>query len=82
PGETTFIRGAAPVRSGVRATPSMVMLGVCPAPVLGACTITTLYTARYGAPAVGSRIFVATYQMADGWEGLPTIFTGVVPASS
>ena len=81
PGETTFIRAAAPQRSGVRATPQVKEIGPCPAPVTGACNITALYTAAYGAPVVGKRLFVQVYQMVDGWESMPINYSTLVPAS-
>ena len=81
PGETTFIRAAAPQRSGVRATPQVKELGPCPAPVTGSANITALYTAAYGAPVVGKRLFVQVYQMVDGWESMPINYSALVPAS-
>ena len=82
PGENTFLRGAKPVSNAVRAVPGMIMLGTVPAPTLGSCNITSLYTAAYGVPGVGTRVFVGCYQMTNGFESLPTIFTGIVPAAS
>ena len=82
PGETTFIRAAVPQRSGVRATPQVKEIGPCPAPVTGASNITALYTAAYGAPVVGKRLFVQVYQMVDGWESTPATYSTLVPVSA
>ena len=51
-----------------------------PAPVAGAADITGLYTARFGVPAVGSKVFVVANQYVDGYEDLGTEFTAMVPA--
>jgi hypothetical protein len=80
PGQSTILRGSKPQHSGVRRTPSTVILGVCPAPVAGAADITGLYTARYGTPAVGQQLFIQANQMVDGYESLPVTFAAVVPA--
>jgi len=58
------------------------ILGTCPAPVAGAADITGLYTARFGVPAVESKVFVVANQYVDGYEDLGTEFTAVVPAGA
>ncbi len=47
----------------------------------GSANITALYTAAYGAPVVGKRLFVQVYQMVDGWESMPITYSALVPAS-
>ena len=37
------------------------MIGMVPAPQTGAANITSLYTAAFGAPVVGKRLFVQVY---------------------
>ena len=61
---------------------SLNYLGELPEVSGGYAVITTLYTAKYGVPAVGHRIFISSQQMLDGWEDVAKAFTGVVPASS
>jgi hypothetical protein len=56
-----------------------VILGALPAAVARACDISALYTARYGIPPVGSRIFIRTIQVANGWEDFPKDTTAIVP---
>jgi hypothetical protein len=80
PGANTIIRASKPQNSGVRRTPGVVILGVCPAPVAGAADITGLYTAKYGVPGVGSRLFVQCNQFVDGYESIPVSFSALVPA--
>ena len=46
----------------------------------GAADITGLYTARYGVPPVGKKVYVRVNQFVDGWESLPTDFWAIVPA--
>jgi hypothetical protein len=81
PGENTIVRGSKPLSSAVRSVPNVVVLGICPAPVLGSCDITALYTAEYGVPTVGKRVFVQCNQYLDGYQSLPVTFSAVVPAT-
>jgi hypothetical protein len=53
-----------------------------PAPVQGSADITSLYTARYGVPPVGKKVYVQVNQFVDGWESLPVTFWAIVPAAS
>jgi hypothetical protein len=82
PGEGTIVRAGKPQRSGTRSLPQMRVLGTCPAPVTGSSDITALYTAVYGAPVAGQRLFVQVNQMENGWQSLPTTFTALVPAAT
>jgi hypothetical protein len=56
-----------------------VILGRLPDPVARVCDITDLYVARYGIPPAGSRVFIRTVQVANGWEDFPKDTTAVVP---
>ena len=49
---------------------------------LAVTDITDLYTARFGAPTVGSKVYVQVNQFVDGWESLPRTFVGIVPEAS
>ena len=82
PGTNTIVRASAPQRSGVRRLPSLRIIGMCPAPAQGSSTITSLYESKFGAPAVGTRIFVAVNQMTDGWQSAETTFSALAPASA
>ena len=75
PGDSTVVRGSKPLNSGARACSNYRVLGVCPAPAQGVANITAIYTAKYGVPPVGKRIFVQCTQMIDGFESLPRIIT-------
>jgi hypothetical protein len=41
--------------------------------VAGSADITALYTARYGVPPVGKKVYVQANQFVDGWEDLPAL---------
>jgi hypothetical protein len=82
PGENTILRGSSPQKSGVRRTPDARILGICPAPVTGSATITSLYTARFGAPVAGQRIFIEAQLMQNGWYGPKRTFSALVPAAA
>jgi hypothetical protein len=82
PGGNTIVRGSAPVSQGRQICDDFRVLGACPAPAQGAADITSLYTARYGAPPVGKKVYVRVNQVVDGWESLPVTFSAIVPAGS
>ena len=82
PGENTIVRASVPVSQGRETWDDFRVLGICPAPVLGASDITALYTARYGVPPVGKKVYVQVNQFVDGWESLPTSFWAIVPATT
>ena len=41
--------------------------------------INALYAARFGAPAVGKRVFIRTVQQINGWQDQPQTFSARVP---
>ena len=58
-----------------------VILGRLPAAEAGYSHITELYVARYGAPAPGTRVFIRTRQMRDGWVDIPIQTDAIVPTA-
>ena len=48
----------------------------------GKADITALYTAKFGAPAVGQKVFVRSKQVLDGYDDLLHQWSGIVPAAS
>lgn len=82
PGEGTVVRGAAPISQGREVCSDFRVLGICPAAAQGSADITSLYTARFGVPPVGQKVFVCVNHFADGWEDLPVTFWAIVPASA
>ena len=82
PGETTIVRASAPLSQGRENCRDFRVLGICPAAVQGSANITGIYTARYGVPPVGKKVFVQVNQAVNGWEDLPVTFSAIVPAST
>ena len=82
PGENTIVRAAPPVSAGREKCTDYRILGICPAPTSGSADITSLFTARYGAPPVGMKVFVRVNQFVDGWEDPAAKFSAIVPASA
>jgi len=58
------------------------LLGTLDSPVSNYVTITSAYTARFGVPAVGSRVFVSVNSNVNGYEGVPLVFSARVPAAA
>jgi hypothetical protein len=79
PSQYVLVLGTAPCSAGVAVPRRFVILGALPAAVARVSDVTDLYTARYGVPPVGSRIFIRTIQVASGWEDFPKDTTAVVP---
>ena len=82
PGENTIVRGSKPLSQGFGKCTDFRILGTCPAPAQGSANITSLYEARYGAPAVGTKVFISVSQLVNGWEDRPVTFAAIVPASA
>jgi hypothetical protein len=57
-------------------------LGQLPEVASGKANITALYTAKFGVPDAGQKVFIRSRQMLDGYEDLPHQWSGIVPASS
>ena len=81
PGTNTIVRGSAPLSQGRENCRDFRILGTCPAVAQGSANITGLYTARYGVPPVGKKVFVQVNQAVNGWEDLPVTFSAIVPAA-
>ena len=82
PGANTIVRASAPTSAGREKCRDYRILGVCPTPVGGSSDITALYTARYGAPPAGMKVFVSVNQFVDGWEDIAAKFSAIVPTGA
>ena len=82
PPENTMLRACAPQNSGCRRGLSYRLLGTLDSPVSNYVDITSAYTGRFGAPTAGKRVFVSVNANADGYEGIPVVFSARVPAAS
>ena len=54
-------------------------LGLAGPATNGQCDITALYTARFGQPRPGQKVFIVTCQTRNGWKARPSVFSAVVP---
>ena len=81
PGNNTTVRASAPCSQGLASSKDYRVQRVLPAPAQGSCDITSLYRARYGSPAVGTKVFVRVNQNIDGWEDVPVETSAIVPAA-
>jgi hypothetical protein len=79
PAQYVLVLGTAPCSAGVSVPRRFVILGALPAAVSRVSDVSDLYTARYGIPPVGSRIFIRTVQVANGWEDFHKDTTAIVP---
>jgi hypothetical protein len=79
PKAQTVVLGTRPCSAGVRFAKHFVMLGVLPAAEAGYSNITDLYVARYGQPPAGTRVFIRTRQMIDGWADHPKQTSALIP---
>jgi hypothetical protein len=81
-GENTILSATLGQGSGTRRPVSWRVLGSCPAAVAGSSNITALYTARYGLPQVGDRVFVSAKLMVNGFYGPESVFSALVPEAT
>ena len=79
PGDNTVLRASPPKSARVGICREFRIIGMCPAPVAGLADITALYTACFGPPPVGRRIFLRASTMVSGFESLPLQFRAQVP---
>jgi hypothetical protein len=77
-----LVWGAPPQSAGCFAVNNFRYLGELPAVESGKANLTALYTAKFGAPAAGQKVFIRSKQMLDGYEDLPHQWSGIVPAAS
>jgi hypothetical protein len=82
PPDGTMLWAGPPQKSGVRRAPGMVLLGTLDPPTGNKVDITAAYAARFGAPAVNSRVFVAVQQNINGFQAPATQFNGRVPEAA
>jgi hypothetical protein len=74
--------GARPVSAGREVQNDYRFLGLLPAVTSGKANITSIYSAKFGLPPAGSKVFVRTHQILAGYADLPHSYSGIVPASS
>ena len=77
--EDVMIFGQAPCSTGRRKRRNVAYVGLLPPPVDGWSDITDLYTARYGEPRPGTKVFLVTCQQKDGWKARDWETSAIVP---
>jgi hypothetical protein len=81
PAQPVVVLGTKQRSAGVSYVDHFTILGVLPDPVQGVSDITDLYVAKYGKPRAGSRVFIQTFQLSNGWDDLPQPTSAIVPAA-
>jgi hypothetical protein len=81
PSATVLVLAIRPRSAGVSFAKHFTILGVLPAAEAGYSNITDLYVARYGVPPAGTRIFIRTRQVLNGWKDAPKQTSVIVPKS-
>jgi hypothetical protein len=79
PATDILVLGTHPRSPGVTFAKDFTILGRLPAAEAGYSNITQLYVDRYGMPPVGTRVFIRTRQVSNGWEDFPIQTTAIVP---
>ena len=79
PATDIVVFGAAPCSAGVSFVNHFVILGRLPAPEAGYSNIRKLYVDRFGEPPAGTRVFIRTRQMRDGWVDFPIQTSAIIP---
>jgi hypothetical protein len=82
PPDGTMLWGAKPCSQGISTARGVVFLGTLDSPVNDAIDITAAYTARYGSPVAGKKVFVKVNQNMNGWEDTPRQFWAIVPEAA
>jgi hypothetical protein len=80
--EYTLLRASAPQSQGRLVCSDFRYLGLVPTPAQGFADFTSLYTAKFGVPSQGSKVFVQCNQNINGFEDLPSQWSAIVPASA
>jgi hypothetical protein len=79
PGDHTVLSASFPTSARRKVWTDYRFFTFCPPPECGSADVTARYRARFGVPPIGSKVFVQTKQMIDGWEDEPQEFSAVVP---
>ena len=79
PATPVLVLGTHPRSAGISFAKHFTILGVLPAAQAGYSHITDLYVARYGQPTAGTRVFIRTRQVLNGWADAPKQTAALVP---
>ena len=79
--EDIMVFGQAPCSPGRSKIRRACYLGLLGPAVGGQCDITSLYTARFGLPGPGRKVFIVTCQEKNGWKAQASVFRALVPSA-
>ena len=77
--EDIMVFGQPPCSAGRMKHRRVYYLGLAGPVTNGQCDITDLYTARFGQPAPGKKVFIATCQTRNGWKAQDKVVSAIVP---
>jgi len=77
-----LVKACPPQSAGISTCSKWRILGKCPAVTSGAADITALFTAKFGAPAAGTKLFIQVEEVAGYAEQIPSQYEGLVPAAT
>ena len=77
--EEIMVFGQPPCSSGRMKPRRVYYLGLLGPAANGQIDFTELYTARFGAPRPGQKIFIVTCQTKNGWKAQDYVFRAIVP---
>lgn len=82
PADGTMLRVSKPFSPGVYRTPELNYVGTLASPVNNQIDISTVYKAKYGSPAVGSKVWVSVNSNVNGYVDSPIVFVATVPTAT
>ena len=77
--EDVMLFGQEPCSAGRMKHRRVFYLGLLGLVTNGQCDITAKYTARFGQPSPGQKIFIVTCQMKNGWKAEDHVASAIVP---
>ena len=77
--EDIMVFGQPPCSAGRMKHRRVYYLGLLGPASNGQSDITALYTARFGQPTPGQKVFIVTSQTKNGWKGVESVFSVIVP---
>ena len=77
--EDIMVFGQPPCSAGRMKHRRVYYLGLVGSVTNGQADITDLYTAKFGAPAPGKKVFIVTCQTKNGWKAQDHVFSAIVP---
>jgi len=77
--EDIMVFGQPPSSAGRMKHRRLYYLGLLGPVTNGQAEITDLYTAKFGAPAPGKKVFIITCQTKNGWKAQDSVFSAIIP---